>query len=421
MPKLAILNTHPIQYFAPLYRRLAQEPDIDLMVYFCSRQGANEYLDTGFGKRIKWDVSLLDGYQHRFLRNLRRRDVVVLNQFWCLVNPGIISELRDGGYDALWVNGHNHATYMLAMVAARMLRIPVLMRCETQLLLHRSGIKRAIREPVLNLLYNKLCRACLPIGRLNREFYQFHGVSDDRLFTVPYAVDNDYFTNPPRRPEDRAAVRKELGLPLDKALVLFVSKLLPGKRPMDLLVAFHRNQQLGAKAAVVFVGSGEQETALNRYVQDNGLRDVFFLGFRNQSELPKIYSIADIFVFPSDEEPWGLVLNEVMCAGLPVIVSNAIGAAPDLVRHGDNGFIYDAGDVGQLSEYLRQLLAEPETRRRMGESSRRIIERWDYEACVRGVKEALAAVSRGQRAEVRGQSEPPAVAGGPGLETEAKG
>src|SRR6185503_10281762 len=119
MPKLAVLNTHPIQYFAPLYRRLAQEPDLDLTVYFCSRQGLDEYLDEGFGERFKWDTSLLDGYRHKFLPNLRRRDQVT--GFLSLINFGIIRELRRNRYDALLVNGHNHASYLIAMVAAKLM------------------------------------------------------------------------------------------------------------------------------------------------------------------------------------------------------------------------------------------------------------------------------------------------------------
>ncbi len=169
MYKLAILNTHPVQYFAPLYQRLAQEPDIDLTVFFCSRQGAQEYLDVGFGERIKWDVSLVEGYDHKFLKNSRREDGV--RGFWSLVNREIISELRKGGFDALWVNGHNHASYLIGICAARCLNIPVLMRCETHLLLKRSLLKRAIRKPLMSFLYNRLCTACLPIGTRNREFY----------------------------------------------------------------------------------------------------------------------------------------------------------------------------------------------------------------------------------------------------------
>ena len=393
MYRLAILNTHPIQYFAPLYRRLAREPEIDLTVYFCSRQGSEEYLDAGFGERIKWDTPLLDGYQHKFLNNLRAKDQV--DGFWSLINPQIISELRNNRYDAVLVNGHNHASYLIAITAAKLLGIPVLMRCETHLNLHRSGLKRAIRKPVMRLLYNYLCEACLPIGTLNREFYLFHGVKENRLFTVPYTVDNQYFaTTSAQYVETTDHLKKQLGLPLDRLLILFASKLIPRKRPMDLLRAYHRLTELGVEAALVIVGSGEEETALKKYVEEHQLAHVYFFGFRNQSELPKFYAIADVFVFPSENEPWGLILNEVMCSGLPVVVSRGVGAATDLVRHGENGFIYETGDIEGLSDYLFSIVtAQPELRKQMAQASRQIVDNWNYEQCVAGIKEALATIS----------------------------
>jgi glycosyltransferase involved in cell wall biosynthesis len=159
---------------------------------------------------------------------------------------------------------------------------------------------------------------------------------------------------------------------------------------MDLLVAFHKVRNAGIDAVLAFLGSGEQETDLKEYVRQQQLPDVHFFGFRNQSDLPKFYSAADVFVLPSENEPWGLVINEVMCAGLPVIASNEIGSVDDLVRHGENGFTYNAGDVDTLTEYLSKLLQEPEMRARMGEASRRIIAEWDYDHCVLGIKQALA-------------------------------
>jgi glycosyltransferase involved in cell wall biosynthesis len=389
MPKLAILNTHPIQYFAPLYRRLAQEPDIDLTVYFCSRQGADEYVDVGFGERIKWDRSLLEGYEHKFLKNGRASDRV--GGFWSLINPGIVSELRTHKYDALIVNGHNHASYLIAMLAAKVFGTSVMMRCETHLGLHSSGLKRTLRKPLMRVLYNRVCDLCLPIGTLNEEFYLSHGVTRNRLFTVPYAVDNEYFTSAPPL-SNGTDLREALGIAQDQPIILFASKLLSRKRPMDLLVAFHRLHEQKVNAALVFVGSGEQQLQLNNYARKHQLSDVHVLGFRNQSELPKYYSMADVFVFPSENEPWGLVLNEVMCAGLPVVASREIGAVRDLVRHGENGFTYDAGDIDQLSSCLRELLEAPEKRMQMGKQSRAIIEQWNYEYCVRGIVQALAAL-----------------------------
>jgi glycosyltransferase involved in cell wall biosynthesis len=389
MYKLAILNTHPIQYFAPLYRRIAQEPNIALTVYYCSRQGAEEYSDLGFGERIKWDRSLLEGYDYKFLKNWRVGDQV--GGFGSLINPGVVSELRRYRYDALIVNGHNHATYLLAMLAAKALGTAVMMRCETHLALQRSAFKKFARKRLMGFLYNRLCDLCLPIGTLNKEFYLFQGVDRSRMFTVPYTVDNEYFTLAARQ-YAKPDLREELGLPHDKPIILFASKLLRRKRPMDLLRAFHRLQERGVNAALLFVGSGEREVELKNYAREHQLFDVHFLGFKNQSELPKYYAMADIFVFPSENEPWGLVLNEVMCAGLPVVASREIGAVPDLVHHGENGFIYDAGDVDQLSSYLKQLLDAPEKRMLMAEQSRAIIAQWNYESCVVGIVQALAAL-----------------------------
>ncbi len=391
--RLAVLNTHPIQYFAPLYRRLAQEPNIDLTVYFCSRQGSEEYLDTGFGERIKWDTSLLDGYQYKFLNNLRAKDRV--DGFWSLINPQIISELRKNACDALWVNGHNHASYLIGIGAAKFLGIPVFMRCETHLDLHRSGLKRAIRKPLMRILYKHLCDACLPIGTLNRDFYLFHGVKENRLFTVPYTVNNEYFLSAAIECNAKSQLRQELGLPSDRPLILFASKLMPRKRPMDLLRAYHRLCGVGADSGVVILGSGEEEAPLKNYVEEHRLPHVHFFGFKNQSELAKFYSVADVFVFPSENEPWGLVLNEVMCSGLPVIVSRGVGAAPDLVRHGQNGFVYETGDIEALADYLLSVLVNaPELRRQMGQASREIVANWNNERCVDGLKEALASIAR---------------------------
>ena len=389
MYRLIIINTHPIQYFAPLYRRLAEEPDIDLTVYFCSRQGSEEYLDTGFGERIKWDTSLLDGYKHKFLKNVRGKDKV--DGFWSLINPQIISELRNDVCDALWVNGHNHASYLIGIGAARLLRIPVFMRCDTHLALHRSALKRAIRKPLMRILYNHLCSACLTIGTLNREFYLFHGVKEHRLFRVPFTVNNEYFVSAANEFNGKSELRQALGLPADRSLILFASKLTRSKRPMDLLRAYHRLCDLGAETAVAFVGSGELETALKAYVDQYRLPHVYFFGFKNQSELPKFYSVSDVFVLPSEDESWGLVLNEVMCSGLPVIVSRGVGAAPDLVRHAQNGFVYETGDEEALTGYLLNMVAaDAELRKQMGQVSREIIGGWNNERCVAGLKEALA-------------------------------
>lgn len=390
--RLAVLNTHPIQYFAPLYRRISAEPDIDLTVYFCSLQGAHEYLDRDFGTSVRWDTPLLEGYRWKLLPNLRRTSAV--GGFWSLINPAVIVELRRERYDALWVHGHGHATHLLAALAARALGTPVLMRGETHLLLRRSLRKRVARSVLMRFLYNSVCSACLPIGSRNHAFYLAHGVPTEHLFLVPYAVDNDYFTvRSDEARSQRAARRAELGIAEDMVVILFAAKLSARKRPMDLLQAYTEVRRADLRAALLVVGSGEEESELRTYVEEHSVPDVHFVGFRNQSELPAMYALSDVFVLPSDNEPWGLAINEAMCAGLPIVAADEIGATADLVRHGENGFLYHAGDVATLRAHLSTLIGDPVLLSNMGACSREIIGEWSFDRCVDGVSRALGSVS----------------------------
>ena len=389
--RLAVLNSHPIQYFAPLYRRLARERDIDLTVYYCSRQGLDPYADEEFGgELVRWDVPLVEGYRSVFLKNIRAS--TTLDGFWSLINPGIISALRQQHYDALWVHGHNYFTYLLAYAAARTYGTPILVRGETHLLLQRPQWKQRLRGPVLRAFYAQ-CAACLAIGSRNAAFYRYHGVPDCKIFSVPYTVDNEYFMRlaDAQRP-DRPGMKTGMGLSPALPVVLYASKFTQRKHPLDLLRAKARQERQGLDCAVLMIGAGEEEVALRDYVQHHGLRDVHFLGFRNQSELPGLYALADIFVLPSENEPWGLIINEVMCAGVAVIATEEVGAVADLVREGDNGLLYPARDVDRLTAHLASLLQDPDRCRRMGERSREIIAGWSYEQCVQGVKDALRAV-----------------------------
>jgi glycosyltransferase involved in cell wall biosynthesis len=391
--RLAVLNSHPIQYFAPLYRRLAQEPDIDLTVFYCSRQGSQQYIDPGFGQVVQWDVPLLEGYRYRFLPNLRRSEQMA--GFFSLINPRVVLELYRGRYDALWVHGHNYLTFIIAIIAARILRIPVFMRCETHLQLSRSKVKQVLRRPLLSLFYRHLLAACLVIGSRNREFYRAHGVPERKLFDAPYTVDNAFFARSAHSYRAQAdSIKGELHLPPDKPLILYASKLTLRKHPMDLLRAYERVRQGGTPVALLIVGSGEQETELTRYRAAHDIPDVFFFGFRNQLELPKFYAISDLFVLPSEDEPWGLIINEAMAAGLPIVASSEIGAVSDLVRDGVNGFLFPSGDVERLARAIRTLAEDAELRRHMRQRSEDTMSSWDFERDVRGICAALAATRR---------------------------
>lgn len=386
--RLAILNTHPIQYFAPLYRRLAQEPDINLTVYYCSRLGVDIYSDIGFGQQLKWDIPLLDGYSHKFLKNFRKPNQV--SSFFSLINLGIIGELFRGKYDALLVHGHTPFSNIIAIVAAKLLGTRVFIRGETHLLLERQGLKKMLRPQLMKWFY-KICDACLAIGSLNREYYLAHGVPAEHIFLVPYTVDNQFFTSRvDAYKNNRTEIKSELGLSLNAPAILYASKLQQRKHPFELLQAYQQLRQNNISACLLFVGSGEEEQRLKQLVAEQNIPDVFFFGFRNQSELPRFFAVSDVFALPSENEPWGLIINEAMCASLPIVAGENVGAVRDLLILDENGFTCKGGDVDDLRHCLERIISSPVKLAQMGQKSRQIISSWSYEECVKGIKAALS-------------------------------
>lgn len=388
--RVACLTSHPIQYQVPLFRKLAELPSIDLTVLFLSDLSVRGYRDPGFGVDLRWDVPLLDGYRYEFLPALGRRDRL---SFWRPLSYGLGRFLRAGRFDALWVHGYAHQVCWRAIVAAKKAGIKVLMRGESHRLSEtRHPLKRWAKRQLLGWLFRRV-DGFLAIGTLNREYYIHYGVPEDKIFPMPYAVDNEFFRDKAEKARAcREALRAELGLQPGRPIVLYASKLQRRKRPDDLLEAYIRLSPDGIREPrpyLVVVGDGEERWRLEERVRGLGWQSVRFLGFQNQSELPRYYDLCDVFVLPSEREPWGLVVNEVMNAGKPVIVSDQVGCGPDLVYDGVNGFMFPVGDIGALADRLRFLTAHPDVASRMGQESLRIIERWDFEADIEGLLRAL--------------------------------
>src|SRR6202051_4630122 len=383
--RLAILASHVIQYQAPLFRMLARQPEIDLSVFLCSDSGAQSYHDKGFGREVKWDVPLLEGYRFEFLPNWSITPNA--SRFWGLINPHIALHLRRRKFDAIWVHGWARLTNLIAMLAAFTFNTPVLIRGETSLLPSLPFWKSGLKRVVLRNLFRRTS-GFLAIGRYNAEFYRSYGVPEEKIFMVPYAVNNDFFLSQAERLAHRKSeLKREFGIAPELPVVLFSGKLIQQKRPADFLKAFE-NFSESQRAILVYVGAGPLEAPLKEYVQEKHL-PVVFAGFRNQTELPKWFAIADVFALPSGYEPWGLVVNGEMCFGLPVVVSDQVGAAGDLVREGVNGFVYSSGDFRSLSGHLELLLSDPVLRARFGQKSREIIERWSYRENVKGILTCL--------------------------------
>jgi glycosyltransferase involved in cell wall biosynthesis len=387
--RIAVLNSHPIQYFAPLYAYLNAAPDLEVTALYLSDVTIRGGKDTGFARDVKWDVDLLDGYGSVFLSEAaRKRDP---GGFWSLVAPQVWTELRSGRYDVLWLHGHNYAANLIALAAAKSIRLPVMMRGETHLGLPCSGVKSVLRRPLMGTLY-RACDRLLAIGSANFAFYQAMGVADHKIFLVPYSVDNDRFVASANlTSKQREEVRKRYGIPVDRLSVLYAAKLTQRKRPGDLLKATRQLLVAGDRPfTLVMAGSGDHEQELRTFCAAHSLDNVVFTGFINQSELPALYGSSDIFVLPSEHEAWGLAVNEAMCASLPVIVSREVGCVADLVRDGVNGYTPAAGDVDGLARALRRLIGDESMRRRQGQASLARVQQWGYLQCLAGIRAALA-------------------------------
>ena len=399
--RLAMLVTHPIQYQAPMIRRLAAMPDVELHVFFQSRFSMTPFKDPGFGEVMQWDVPLVEGYDHTFLPIAYGRDDHI--DIWRPVNRGFVATLRKGRFDALWLHGYARPYNVAVGLRARLHGIRLLIRDDV----HKGGNRR---RPFYELVKKALVGAYraagagyLAVGTLNGRYYEELGAPKDRIFLLPYAVDNGFFrAGAAKAAGEVAALRESLDLEPGAFVILFAGKFMARKRAGDLLAAYRRLLTMIAGEGrpapyLIYAGSGEK-LAETRAAAD-GLERVRFLGFQGQTELPRLFGLCDVFVMPSAVEPWGLVVNEVMNAGKAVIVTDEAGCGPDLVRPGENGFIYPTGDVEALAQSLATLVRDPALAARMGERSRQIIDGWSFEEDCEGLRLALAKVLPGRRAK----------------------
>ena len=404
--RLAIFTSHPIQYQAPWFRALANSDVIEPTVYFGSRHGADVAMDSGFGKAFRWDIPLLDGYEHVFLPNRANRPNV--SRFTGVRLTSAQSVLAGGKYDALLLLGWQTLAHVQMLRAAWHLGIPVILRGESTLGREplagaRAFARRVVWLPVRRRLYHSVferVQAFLVIGSRNRDYYRSFGVPDVKFFSAPYGVDNDWFSMPNgARAAARALVRSALGVSPDTIVFASSAKLIARKRPFDVIDAVAILRRRGVNAHALFIGDGEERLAMEQRAAGIGMADaVSIAGFVNQRELPSWYAAADALVLPSDSrETWGLVVNEAMAAGLPVVVSDAAGCSIDLVRNGENGFSYPCGDVSVLAERLGSIVALGEDgRRRFGDRSRDIVAGFGIDVATRATEAAVRAVcSRG--------------------------
>ena len=379
--RLAILCTHPIQYYVPVFQKLSQVADLDVKVFYGWEGGSNEVDDPGFGRKFQWDIPLLEGYEYEFLPNVATSpgsshffgiDLPTLNQRLDLWNP-----------DLLLVYGWCFKAHLKAMRYYHG-SIPVLFRGDSTLLDETPGIKRLLRRLFLRWVYSYVDIA-LYVGTENKRYFKAHGLSEGQLVFAPHAIDNDRFSSSPDSNLKASEIRKNLGIKVNDLVLLFVGKLESKKCPKLLLEAFLSIKD--SHLHLIYVGSGELEELLREHSNER----VHFLGFQNQTAMPAMYRTADVVILPSigPGETWGMVINEAMACSRPVIASNRTGATTDLIHAGMNGWVFDVNDPEGLVNCLN--LFQNCTKKKLGKmgmKSSKIIDSWTIEKQVYAIRDA---------------------------------
>jgi glycosyltransferase involved in cell wall biosynthesis len=385
--RVAVVCGLPIQYMSPLFAALSDVPSIDLTVLYSSSMGTEASTSPflNFGHQVVWDVDVLRGYRSKVLWNPVEPNV---DRRWTMVSPLIARELHRSRCDVAVIFGWRYPVNWLSYVFCRARGVPYLMFCDTDVRDPGETRLRLVRHLVLRSLCSHAAGA-LYVGTFNRDFYIRHGMPPERLWFAPFSVDIERFSS-----GDRDTARSRLGLMPGRVYLLFVGALSERKRPLLLFSALETLQRRGANVGLLVAGTGELEADMRHRIASSGLRDVHLRGFVNQVELPDLYAAADIFVLPSRRDAHGMVVNEAMAAGLPVIISTGTGlwGPGDLVAHGSEGLVFEADNLEALTSACEALL-DPATRERMGSNARRRIGELSYQTALRGWVEAVEAVA----------------------------
>jgi glycosyltransferase involved in cell wall biosynthesis len=389
--RLAVVLSHPTQYYSPWFRWLRSHHAVELRVFYLWEFGVTAQRDPRFQITFKWDVDLLSGYDYELVPNVSRAPGA--ESFWGFNNPEIPRRLSRWRPTAVLLFGYKWVTHLRVFAWTRWHGVPLLFRGDSHYL--GRGVPPLRTRLPLRLLYAQFA-AVLCVGEANRSYFSALGVPPRKLFFAPHSVNSAFFE--PADPTHRAAaaaLRAELRIPPAKRVVLYAGKLVAEKNPRELVEAFLKLRP--ADAVLVIVGDGPEKNTLLELTREASEGSIRFLPFANQSEMPARYLVADLLVLPSrgHYETWGLAVNEAMHLGTPVLVSDLVGCQRDLVTDGETGWVFRANEPGALQSRLAAALAtlaRPAEVARIKASVAARIARYTYAETTVGLLAALASL-----------------------------
>lgn len=386
--KLGIFVSHPVQYHAPIWRTLAQSPHLDVKVHFFSDHSIRGDIDPGFGVPVKWDTPILEGYESTFLQ----RDANTEKPFSVKMKDPV-ALLKREKFDWILIAGYMYTFERQLLRAARKLGVRVLMRGEFTDLKGKTPPlwKRITRELYLKWVYSHVdAFGC--VGLQARQHLLKRGVPEARIFFSPYSVDTSSF-DAQKQIDSRSQTRSRLGLSDDTFVFLFSGKLIPRKE-IKLLVEAFAHVKHPERCALLILGDGEQREEVIQRGTELLQNRFLFQGFVNQSQLGQYFLAADAFVLPSKYEAWGLVVNEAMQFGLPLLLSDMIGSHKDLLHHNETGYLFQTGDVHDLARGLDKLMKDPQNAQRMGKNAEEVVKGYSTKISAQGLQEAIESLSK---------------------------
>jgi glycosyltransferase involved in cell wall biosynthesis len=374
--KLAIIITHPIQYFTPVFKQLAQYCDLQVF-YTWGTAAQGQKFDHDFQKEIAWDIPLLEGYTYTFLNNTAKEPGS--HHFFGIQNPDIIDVIKIFDPHAILIYGWAYQSH-LKVLHYFSGKIPLWFRGDSTLLDVMPFWKRILRKIYLKLVYKMVDKAFY-VGSASKAYFLAYGLNENQLVFAPHAVDNDRFAE--NRSDEANVLRQKLGIGREDILILFAGKFEPRKNPLLLLNAFL--ETASQNVHLLFVGNGILESRMKAVIHDIRSKNsskqiadqVHFMDFQNQSKMPVCYQACDLFCLTSSSETWGLSINEAMAAGKAVLVSKQVGCASDLIKNDENGYVFK--NQAELSALIKQIVGDKKLLANMGKVSSEIIKNWSIE------------------------------------------
>jgi glycosyltransferase involved in cell wall biosynthesis len=401
--RVGLLATHPIQYYVPWYRLLACQ--VDLTVFYCQQLAPREQA-VGFGGVFEWDVPLFDGYQHRFLVNQAQPPNV--STFFGCDTPEMGTIIAQERFDAFIVHGWAIKSFWQAILGCWRTGTPVLVRGDSHLLTTRGRGRQALKYPLYRWFIPRF-DGYLVVGERSRQYLRYYGARAERMFFAPHAVENERFALSAHTARAaRARMRHLWNIPEDAVVYLYTGKCIAEKCPEDFMHAVVAAARVQPRVWGLVVGDGPLRARMQTTAEQHGW-PLRFVGFLNQTEMPGAYGVSDALVLPSISETWGLVVNEAMASGLPALVSDRVGCAPDLILPEQTGNVFPCGRVDSLADLMRRYAETPARLAVLGAHAHRHIQRYSLANAVAGTLAALHAVGL-RRETARDQCSPTVTA-----------